>query len=63
MPYIFLKVHLALNLMNNGQIMREEVGLDYRDGVIKVEAAAIDGKTPVTMMYHTTKVNINVLSI
>ena len=42
-------------------MMREDVGLDYRDGIIKVEAAALDGKTPVTMMYDTTKVNINVL--
>ena len=44
-------------------MMREEVCLDYRGNLIKIEASAIDGKTPAIMMYHTTEVNLNVLTI
>ena len=33
--------------------MRQDVSLDYRDNLIKIEAPAIEGKTPASLIHHT----------
>ena len=38
-------------------MMVEDVGINYRDNCIKIEAEAVEGKTPSTMIYSFTEVN------
>ena len=44
-------------------MMREDVGLDYRDKIIKIDAPPIDGKTGARMIHHTTEVKFSILLI
>ena len=41
-------------------MIKQDVGLHYKDNVIKVEAPTIEGRTPASLMHHTTKVKFNI---
>ena len=34
-------------------MMRQDVALDYTDNLIKIDAQAIEGKTPASLIHHT----------
>ena len=54
---------MEVTVNDDGQMMREDVGLDYRDKIIKIDAPPIDGKTGARMIHHTTEVKFSILLI
>ena len=42
-------------------MMREGVGLNYREKYIKMETSAVDGKTHAAMIHELSEVTINIL--
>ena len=52
---------MELNINVDGQIMREGVGLNYREKYIKMETSGVDGKTQAAMIHELSEVKINIL--
>ena len=46
-----------LDVNTDGEMVNEDVGPDYRDNYIRINAPALEGKTPVTVIHDTTEVN------
>ena len=46
---------------NDGEMMKEDVGLDYEDNYIKINGPPVNDKTPAKLIYHTTEVAISQL--
>ena len=46
---------MLFRINDDGQTMREDVGLNYKENYIKIEAPALD-KTPATMIHEVSKV-------
>ena len=47
---------MLYHINDDGQTMREGVDLNYQQNYIKIEAPALDGKTPATMIHEVSKV-------
>ena len=50
---------MRFNIDDDGQMMAEDVGLDYRGNIIKINTQALEDKTSAEIYYDTTEVSLN----
>ena len=55
-------MEMVYHVNDDGKMMSQNVGLNYRENSIMVKAPAVYGKTPATMMHEFSEVKINILS-
>ena len=61
--FLFLQVNIELGMNYDGEMMTEDVCLDYNEKYIKINAQALEGKTPVMVIYDNTEVKFIILYI
>ena len=50
---------MRFNIDDDGQMMAEDVGLDNRGNIIKINTQALEDKTSAEIYYDTTEVSLN----
>ena len=63
LTFLFLQVGMHYVVNDDGQMMKQDVGLNYRGHYIKINTAARDGQTSATIIHHTREVKFNIISI
>ena len=54
---------MKLKAMNDGELMTEDVDLNYADDYIEINIPPFEDKTSATIMHHVPEVKFNFLSI
>ena len=63
LTFLFLQISMELIVNDDGQMMREGVGLHYRDNYIKIVTLPLNDKTSAMIFYHTSEVKFYILPI
>ena len=49
---------MVLKMNDHGQIVSEDVGLNFRENFFKIQLPAPNGKTPATVIHSSTEVKL-----
>ena len=58
---MLFKAEVKYRVKDDGNMMREDVDLDYEENVIIINTPPMDGKTPGQLMHHIPQVNLTLL--
>ena len=54
---------MNFNVMDDGVLMQQDVGLNYEGNYMQIDTPAMDGKTPATIIHHGAEVKFNIILI
>ena len=58
---MLFKAEVKYRVKDDGNMMREDVDLDYEENLIKINTPPMDGKTPGQLVHYIPQVNLTLL--